>query len=57
MEFKVKMVLDRSTPAGTHLYKAPNQKSATIRNVYITKNGFEGNPPREIEVTIKYDGQ
>lgn len=48
----VPMVLDRSTP-GTHLYKSPQQSSAVVKNIYISKEGFDGPAPREIEVTVK----
>lgn len=44
------LVWDRSTP-GTHLYKAPNQESALIKNIYISKQAFN-EPPAVIVLTI-----
>ena len=41
---------DRSTN-NTHLYKAPNQESALVKNIYISKQAFN-DPPAVIVLTI-----
>ena len=54
MKKTIKMEWSKSTK-GTHVY-ANNESDTPVPTIYIKKNGLPAEAPRNITLTIEYDG-
>ena len=54
----VKLSLTKSTP-GTHVYTCAAGERATVpvSSVYVAKSAFKGEPPKEVTLTVEFDGE
>lgn len=50
---RIELYFSKST-SGSHVFEAPKDDHApTIRNIYVRKSAFEGEPPQCIVVTVE----